>query len=507
LLAKNSAFGYHKPALRWRLTAVQTANNTNYYARLEGMQMLTPVLLSGGVGSRLWPVSRETHPKQFLPLAGEITMLQETLQRTAGLEAGAPVVVCNEEHRFMVAEQFRQINLQASALILEPQGRNTAPAAALAALQAVGADPESILLVLPADHLIRDVGAFAQAVEKALPLARGGRLMTFGVVPTAPETGYGYIKCGAAMGDDLYELDRFVEKPDAATALTYLDGGGYLWNSGMFLMRAKSFLEELGRYAPEILSCCEQAMLAATVDMHFVRPDAQAFKLCPSDSIDYAVMEKTKVGGVVSLDCGWSDVGAWSALWEVAERDADGNVCRGDVILDNCHGSYFRSDSRLVAATGVDNLVVVETADAILVADRNNVQDVKRIVNTLKQLNRTEASLHRRVYRPWGSYESLVTSERFQVKRIVVIPGQRLSLQMHHHRAEHWIVVKGTAEVTCEDKVFMLGEDESTYIPLGHKHRLTNPGHIPLEIIEVQSGAYLGEDDIVRFEDVYGRSK
>lgn len=468
--------------------------------------MLTPVLLSGGVGSRLWPVSREAHPKQFLPLAGEITMLQETLRRTAGLEAAAPLVVCNEEHRFMVAEQLRQLDLQAGALILEPQGRNTAPAVALAALRAVVADPEAILLVLPADHLIRDVDAFVAAVDKALPLAREGRMMTFGVVPTAPETGYGYIKCGSALADGLYQLERFVEKPDAATARGYLESGGYLWNSGMFLLRAQSYLDELGRRAPDILSCCQQAMSAATVDMHFVRPDAELFKQCPSDSIDYAVMEKTDVGGVVSLDCGWSDVGAWSALWDVAERDVDGNVCRGDIILDNCRDSYFRSDSRLVAATGVENLVVVETADAILVADRDKVQDVKRIVNTLKKLQRAEVSLHRRVYRPWGSYESLVSSERFQVKRIVVNPGQRLSLQMHHHRAEHWIVVKGTAEVTCEDKVFMLGEDESTYIPLGHKHRLANPGHIPLEIIEVQSGAYLGEDDIVRFEDVYGRS-
>ena len=434
-------------------------------------------------------------------------MLQETLRRTVGLEAGAPVVVCNEEHRFMVAEQLRQLDLQASALILEPQGRNTAPAVALAALQAVGTDPDAVLLVLPADHLITDVDAFVAAVGKALPLASEGRLMTFGVVPTAPETGYGYIKCGAEVAQDLFELERFVEKPDAATAQGYLEGGGYLWNSGMFLLRAQSYLDELGKHAPDILSCCQRAMAATTADMHFVRPDAQAFTECPSDSIDYAVMEKTAVGGVVSLDCGWSDVGAWSALWDVAERDAQGNVCRGDVITDNCRNSYFRSDSRLVAATGVDNLVVVETADAILVADREKVQDVKRIVNALKSQNRTEASLHRRVYRPWGSYESLVTSDRFQVKRIVVNPGERLSLQMHHHRAEHWIVVLGTAEVTCEDKVFMLGEDESTYIPLGHKHRLANPGRIPLEIIEVQSGAYLGEDDIVRFEDVYGRSE
>jgi mannose-1-phosphate guanylyltransferase/mannose-6-phosphate isomerase len=469
--------------------------------------MLTPVLLSGGVGSRLWPVSRETHPKQFLPLVGDVSMLQETLQRTTGLQAAAPIIVCNEEHRFMVAEQLRQMDLQAGALILEPKGRNTAPAVALAAVQAVAADPDSVLLVLPADHLIKDVGAFLAAVDKALPLAQEGKLMTFGVVPTAPETGYGYIKCGSALADDLFQLERFVEKPDAETARDYLESGGYLWNSGMFLLRAQSYLDELANRAPEIRSCCQQAMDAATVDMVFVRPDAALFEQCPSDSIDYAVMEKTDAGGVVSLDCGWSDVGAWSALWEVADRDAEGNVSRGDVILDNCRNSYFRSDSRLVAATGVENLVVVETADAILVADRDKVQDVKSIVNILKEQQRTEASLHRRVYRPWGSYESLVTSERFQVKRIVVNPGQRLSLQMHHHRAEHWIVVNGTAEVTCEEKVFMLGEDESTYIPLGHKHRLANPGHIALELIEVQSGAYLGEDDIVRFEDVYGRSQ
>lgn len=469
--------------------------------------MLTPVLLSGGVGSRLWPVSREAHPKQFLPLAGELSMLQETLRRTTGLEATPPVVVCNEEHRFMVAEQLRQLGVEAGALILEAEGRNTAPAVALAALHTVASDPDAVMLVLPADHLIANVEAFTAAVGKALPAAREGRLMTFGVVPTSPETGYGYIKCGPALGDDLFQLERFVEKPDADTAQGYLESGGYLWNSGMFLLGAQRYLDELDKLAPGMLASCRAAMEGATSDMHFVRPDPEHFRQCPSDSIDYAVMEKTDAGGVVSLDCGWSDVGAWSALWEVADRDADENVCRGDVILDNCRGSYIRSDSRLVAATGVDNLVVVETADAVLVADREKVQDVKSIVNILKAQQRTEASLHRRVYRPWGSYESLVTSDRFQVKRIVVNPGQRLSLQMHHHRAEHWIVVKGTAEVTCEDKVFMLGEDESTYIPLGHKHRLANPGHIALELIEVQSGAYLGEDDIVRFEDVYGRSE
>jgi len=467
--------------------------------------MLTPVLLSGGVGSRLWPVSRETHPKQFLPLAGELSMLQETLQRTSGLEETPPLVVCNEEHRFMVAEQLRQVGLQAGALVLEPAGRNTAPAVALAALQALGSDPEALLLVLPADHVIQDVAAFATAVSRAVPLAQQGRLMTFGVVPSSPETGYGYIKCGSELGPDLYELERFVEKPDARTAQSYLDSGVYLWNSGMFLLRAATYLEELERLAPAVLDCCRRSMAAARADMDFVRPAPDIFSQCPSISIDYAVMEKTDRGGVVSLDCGWSDVGAWSALWEVGARDGDGNVCVGDVLLDNCSGSYFRSDSRLLTATGVENLVVVETADAVLVADRAKVQDVKRIVTRLKEQQRPEVSLHRRVYRPWGSYESLVTSERFQVKRIVVNPGQRLSLQMHHHRAEHWVVVRGTAEVTCEDKVFMVGEDESTYIPLGHRHRLANPGRIPLELIEVQSGSYLGEDDIVRFEDVYGR--
>ncbi len=469
--------------------------------------MLTPVLLSGGVGSRLWPVSRELHPKQFLPLAGELTMLQQTLERTGNLEASAPVVVCNEEHRFMVAEQLRQVGIAPSTLILEPVGRNTAPAVALAALQEQARDPEAVLLVLPADHIIQDSAAFAEAVARALPLAREGHLMTFGVVPQAAETGYGYIRCGAALGEDLYALEAFVEKPDADTAQSYLDSGSYLWNSGMFLLRAATYLEQLGEFQPQMLACCRRAMAGATVDLDFIRPEAGAFSGCPADSIDYAVMEHTRAGGVVALDCGWSDVGAWSALWEVAARDEHGNATQGDVMLDNCRDSYFRSESRLVAATGVSNLVVVETADAILVADRDRVQDVKRIVNRLKAESRPEASLHSRVYRPWGSYESLVTADRFQVKRIIVNPGQTLSLQMHHHRAEHWIVVHGTAEVTCEDRVFMLAEDESTYIPLGRKHRLANPGRIPLELIEVQSGTYLGEDDIVRFEDVYGRDR
>lgn len=467
--------------------------------------MLTPVLLCGGVGSRLWPVSRELHPKQFLPLVGELSMLQATLARTDDLSASPPVVVCNEEHRFMVAEQLRQVDLRPGALLLEPQGRNTAPAVALAALRELARDPEALLLVLPADHLIRDVEAFTRAVVAALPLAREGRLVTFGVVPTHPETGYGYVRCGATLGEDSFALDSFVEKPDLDTAQAYLESGNYLWNAGMFLFRAATYLEELSRERPEMVEQCRAAMDGAAVDMDFIRPDGEAFLACPSDSIDYAVMEHTRNGAVVALDCGWSDVGAWSSLWEVAERDDRGNATQGDVLLDNCRDSYFRSESRLVAATGVDNLVVVETPDAVLVADRERVQDVKNLVAQLKAAGRQEAVLHSRVYRPWGSYETLVCAERFQVKRIIVNPGQTLSLQMHHHRAEHWIVVHGTAEVTCEDRVFMLAEDESTYIPLGRKHRLANPGRIPLELIEVQSGSYLGEDDIVRFEDVYGR--
>lgn len=468
--------------------------------------MLTPVLLSGGVGSRLWPVSREAYPKQFLALASEVSMLQDTLHRTSALDCAAPIVVCNEEHRFMVAEQLRQLDVAPSSIILEPEGRNTAPAVALAAIQALVADPEAVLLVLPADHVIRDVESFTAAVMLAMPAAEQGTLMTFGVVPDAPETGYGYLRIGDDRGNGLRALDSFVEKPDEETARGYLEDGGYLWNSGMFLLSAKTYLAELERLAPEMFAACAAAMAETTGDLDFLRPDGAAFRACPSDSIDYAVMEKTTLGGVVPLDCGWSDVGAWSTLWQVSDRDEAGNVLLGDVMAEDCTNSYLRSDTRLLAATGVDNLIVVETADAVLVADRDQVQNVKTIVNRLKADGRSEAAMHQRVYRPWGSYESLIEGDRFQVKRIVVNPGQTLSLQMHHHRAEHWIVVHGTAEVTCEDRVFTMKEDESTYIPLGHKHRLANPGKIPLELIEVQSGSYLGEDDIVRFEDVYGRS-
>ncbi|MEM1191300.1 MAG: mannose-1-phosphate guanylyltransferase/mannose-6-phosphate isomerase [Pseudomonadota bacterium] len=468
--------------------------------------MLIPVLLSGGVGSRLWPVSREAHPKQFLALASELSMLQETLARTDGLDTAAPMVICNEEHRFMVAEQLRHLNIESSAIILEPEGRNTAPAVALAALKAVADDPEALLLILPADHVIREPQAFVKGVRLAEGVAKAGRLMTFGIVPDAPETGYGYLHRGEQLEDDVHLLASFVEKPDAQTAQSYLDSGEYFWNSGMFLLPASLYLAELKDHAPKIHKACEAAMADAVVDLDFLRPAKDAFLACPSDSIDYAVMENTELGAMLPLDCGWSDVGAWSTLWQVTDRDADGNVALGDVMLEGCTDSYVRSESRLVAATGVENLIIVETADAVLIADRDTVQNVKSIVNRLKAEGRSEASLHQRVYRPWGSYESLIESDRFQVKRIIVNPGHTLSLQMHHHRAEHWIVVHGTAEVTCEDRVFTMSEDQSTYIPLGHKHRLANPGKIPLELIEVQSGAYLGEDDIVRFQDVYGRS-
>ena len=468
--------------------------------------MIVPVLLSGGVGSRLWPVSREAHPKQFLALASELSMLQDTLARTSGLDSADPIVICNDEHRFMVAEQLRQLSIEPGAIILEPEGRNTAPAVALAALSAVEDDPEALLLVLPADHVIRDADAFIEGVRGAEGVASEGHLMTFGIVPDAPETGYGYLRQGAIINGAVHALDSFVEKPDVQTAQAYVSSGDYLWNSGMFLLPATLYLDELKQHAPKIHAACAAAMAEAAGDLDFVRPLRDAFLACPSDSIDYAVMENTNLGAVLPLDCGWSDVGAWSTLWQVSDRDSDGNVLIGDVLIEGSTNNYVRSESRLVAATGVDNLVVVETADAVLVADRDGVQNVKAIVERLKTEGRTEASLHHRVYRPWGSYESLIEGERFQVKRIVVSPGQTLSLQMHHHRAEHWIVVHGTAEVTCEDKVFTLREDQSTYIPLGHKHRLANPGKIPLELIEVQSGSYLGEDDIVRFEDVYGRS-
>jgi len=471
--------------------------------------MIVPVILSGGSGSRLWPLSRELYPKQFLPLVDAHSLFQTTVLRVGAI-AGvtAPVVICNHEHRFMVAEQLRVLSIAPTAVILEPVGRNTAPAVAVAALQAMAAGDDPVLLVLPADHIITDAEGFRRAVERAAPLAESGRLITFGIVPVTPETGYGYIKAGAPLaGADSYAVERFVEKPDAATAQAYIEAGDYYWNSGMFMFRASVFLEELAGWAPAIASACRLAHAGGQADLDFLRLDRAAFEACPSDSIDYAVMEKTRNAVVVPLDVGWNDIGAWSALWQVGEHDADGNRLSGDVLAVATHNSYVRAESRLVATVGVSDLIVVETADAVLVAQRDRVQDVKTVVNRLNAARREEARNHRKVYRPWGSYDSIDNAERFQVKHITVNPGASLSLQMHHHRAEHWTVVRGTAKVTCGDKVSLLTENQSTYIPVGTSHRLENPGKIPLELIEVQSGSYLGEDDIVRFEDNYGRQK
>ena len=475
------------------------------------METITPVILSGGSGTRLWPLSRETHPKQFQPLVGERSLLQATWARLGGLAGlAAPLVVANEEHRFMVAEQLRQLGAAPAAIVLEPVGRNTAPAIAVAALKAVedGADP--VLLVLPSDHVIADGEGFRAAVRAALPAAAAGRLVTFGIVPEAAETGYGYIKAGDGLapggaGAGVRAVERFVEKPDAATARAYGESGDDFWNSGMFRFRAGAFLGELQRHAPAILDAARAALAAARRDADFLRLDRAAFAACPSDSIDYAVMEKTDRAAVLPVSVGWNDVGSWSALWQVADQDSDGNAHHGDVIALDCRNTLAWGGRRLVTLLGLDEVIVVDTDDALLVAAKDKVQQVKDIVARLKAEGRPQASIHRKVYRPWGSYDGVDSGERFQVKRIVVNPGAALSLQMHHHRAEHWIVVSGTARVTCDDQVFMLSENQSTYIPLGSRHRLENPGRVPLELVEVQSGSYLGEDDIVRFEDVYGR--
>jgi len=470
--------------------------------------VLVPVILSGGAGTRLWPLSRELYPKQLLRLVAERTMLQETVARTEGLPGLArPIVVCNENHRFMVAEQLRELGTAPQAIVLEPQGRNTAPAAAIAALLVSGgADADPVLLVLPADHVITDVPAFQAVVAVGRVAAESGSLVTFGVVPDRAETGYGYIRRGAGPGP-AFSVAKFVEKPDSATARGYVESGEYYWNSGMFMFRASAYLAELGRYAPAMLAACRAALAAAGRDLDFLRLPAQEFASCPSDSIDYAVMERTDRAVVVPLAAGWSDVGSWAALADALPRDAEGNVTAGDVLTEDSSGCYLHSTSRLVAAVGLRDHVVVETKDAVLVAPRDRVQDVKELVAELKARGRYETSLHREVYRPWGSYDSIDSGDRFQVKRLIVNPGATLSLQLHHHRAEHWVVVTGTAKVTRGDEVFTLSENESTYIPIGARHRIENPGKIPLHIIEVQSGTYLGEDDIVRFEDRYGRDK
>ena len=472
-------------------------------------QTLYPVVLSGGSGTRLWPLSRAALPKQLLPLLSEQTLFQETVKRISDLpNTAAPLIVCNQEHRFMVAEQLRTINIKPNAILLEPVGRNTAPAIAIAALSVQRQDPNGLMLVLPADHLIRNAPAFHLAVARAAQIAAQGYLATFGIVASSPETGFGYIRQGIAITDHphTFQVREFVEKPDLATAEQYVASGEYYWNSGMFLFQAQDLIDELRRLRPDILSACEAALDQAQNDLDFVRLDPTAFAACPSESIDYAVMEHTQKAAVVPADINWSDIGAWNSIWEVSAKDAHNNVTRGDVMLEDASHNLIRAESRLVVALGVDNLMIIETADAILVAPKDRAQDVKLIVDKLKAQSRSEHLYHDRVYRPWGWYEGIDSGERFQVKRIMVNPGAKLSLQMHHHRAEHWVVVSGTAMVVRGEEEIMLCENQSTYIPLGSKHRLENPGKVPLHLIEVQSGTYLGEDDIVRYEDIYRRN-
>jgi mannose-1-phosphate guanylyltransferase len=461
---------------------------------------IVPVIMAGGSGTRLWPLSRAAHPKQFLRLHGEDTMLQATVKRLSGLDIQSSITICNEEHRFFVAEQLREID-KLGSIILEPVGRNTAPAIALAALT-VKDDP--LLLVLAADHVIQDEAAFNAAVVRAIPLAEAGKLVTFGIVPSEPDTGYGYIKRGNDLGEG-FTVDEFVEKPSLEVAQGYISSGEYYWNSGMFLFRASSYIEELNKFRPDILEQCKASVMDVKADLDFLRINKETFESCPAESIDYAVMEKTSQAVVVSMDAGWSDIGSWSSLWDISEKDGDGNSTHGDVILHNTHNSYVKTDERLVAAIGVNDLVIVSTKDALMVAHKDSVQDVKIITANLKARSRREWELNHEVFRPWGKYDSIDSGDRYQVKRITVKPGAKLSVQMHHHRSEHWVVVCGTARVTNGESTFLLAENESTYIQAGIVHALENPGKVDLELIEVQTGLYLGEDDIVRFEDIYGR--
>ncbi len=469
------------------------------------MTNIIPAILCGGVGSRLWPMSRALYPKQLLPLLSEQTMLQETVARVDdAARFAAPVMLCNSDHRFLIAAQLQESNIQHGGIILEPAGRNTAPAVALAALHAD--TPDALLLVLSADHMIANTEAFHAAVDRAAVAARDGYLVTFGIEPNSPSTGYGYIRVGSTdVAPDVKNVEKFIEKPDLATAEGFLADGGYRWNAGMFLFRADRYLEELERHAPDILAQCRKSMAEASTDLDFVRPNEAAFLECRSDSIDYAVMEKSDRAAVAPCDLGWSDIGSWGQLWEVGDKDGDGNVTVGDVMTEESGGCYIRSEDKLIAAVGVDDLVIVSTPDAMLVTRKDRAQDVKKIVERLVKEGREEHNTGKRCYRPWGFYEGIHIGERHQVKHICVNPGAALSLQMHHHRAEHWIVVKGTAQVTRNDEVLLLTENEGTYIPLGATHRLENPGKVPLSMVEVQSGSYLGEDDIVRFEDVYNR--
>ncbi len=475
--------------------------------------MIVPVILAGGSGTRLWPFSRHLYPKQLMPLVDSHTMLQGTVQRLSGLEGIAdPIVICNEDHRFLVAEQLRAIDVQPASIILEPAARNTAPAVAVAALKALSSDPDALLIILPADHHLKNIEAFHEAIRIGVQFARDQYLVTFGIVPDYPHTGYGYIQTGRKLPaksgfPEALEMKRFVEKPDAAKAREYVDSGTYLWNSGMFVFEASVVLSELDKFAPRIAESCREACARGLNDLDFFRLDARAFQACPEDSIDYAVMEKTSMGAVVPLDAGWNDLGSWEALWSIRQKDANDNVTVGDVLIQDVRNCYIHSTGRLIAALGIEDHVIVETSDAVLVSPRSRATDVKALVDRLKKDDRQEALVHKKVYRPWGSFESINAESRFQVKRLTIKPGAMISLQMHHHRAEHWVVVRGTALVTKGNEQFLLREDESTYIPLGVDHRLENPGRIPLELIEVQTGSYLGEDDIVRHDDVYGRKE
>lgn len=466
---------------------------------------MIPVILSGGSGTRLWPLSRGAYPKQFLPLVTDKTMVQETVLRLDGIEnLQPPIAVCNENHRFIMAEQLREIDVQPKAIILEPTGKNTAPAVTLAALTVK--NPDAILLVLPADHVIENIPTFQQAVIKASQLAKQDYLVTFGIVPTTVETGYGYIKRSTEHISDAFKVAEFVEKPSTETAKVYVDSGQYYWNSGIFAFKVGRYLEEMEKFSPQILAACRLSLTDAHADVDFVRLNKDEFFQCPANSIDYALMEKTDKAVVIPLDAEWSDVGSWSTLWEVHEKDTFGNALKGDVIALDTRGSFIYSENKLVAAIGVEDMIIIDTDDAVMIAPKNKAQEVKNIVALLKNKQRREADLHRKVYRPWGYYDSVDSGERHKTKRIVVKPGAKLSVQKHHHRAEHWVVVKGTAIVSKGEETMLLVENESTFIPLGVVHSLENPGVIPLEMIEVQSGSYLGEDDIIRFADKYGRT-
>ncbi len=471
-------------------------------------QRVIPVILSGGSGSRLWPISRESFPKQLFPLISDRTMIQETALRACGPGFAPPFIVCNNEHRFLIAEQLLNAEVEGARIVLEPVGRNSAPAIAAAALLAAEQAPDAVLWMMPADHAITDQAALHRLLDLAVAAARQGRIVTFGMRPSAAETGYGYIEVGDPLPGlpGIHALARFVEKPDAPTAAKLVASGRHLWNSGMFVFTARTMIEELEAHAPEVLASVRRAVAERTQDLDFIRLAPEPFRACPNISLDYAVAERTTRAAVAPADLGWSDVGSWGALWEMGEKDAGGNVAQGDVLLESATDCYVRSDGVLTAVVGLADAVVVVTKDAVLAMHRDHAQDVKRVVERLKQAGRHEAVAHNRVYRPWGFYESLINGDRFQVKRMVVTPGHKLSLQKHFHRAEHWVVVNGSALVTCDDKQSLVRENESIYLPLGCVHRLENPGRIPLTLIEVQSGAYLGEDDIVRIEDTYGRS-